>query len=44
MTFISLALPLAPVVLAIAVRLYMNATMDIPADQFDLAGLSPLKA
>jgi hypothetical protein len=44
MTFISLALPLAPVLLAIAARLYLSATMDIPADQFDMAGKFPLKA
>jgi hypothetical protein len=44
MTFISLALPLAPVLLAIAARLYLSATMDIPVDQFDMAGKFPLKA
>jgi hypothetical protein len=44
MTFISLALPLTPAVVAFAMRLYLSAAGTIPNDSLDAGAIHPPKA
>jgi hypothetical protein len=44
MAFISLALPLAPALAAVAVRLYLSVVEAVPSDSLDLNGMRQAKA
>jgi hypothetical protein len=44
MTFISLALPLAPALAAVAVRLFVSVSEVVPNDSLDLNGMRRAEA